>query len=178
MSKKEEILTLANRELQEKGVASLSFRELAAKLGIKSSSVHYYFPQKDDLIEAVIAAYSEQTIKATYEKTQALKPGRDRLMALVDLVRENLQDRQCTAGILAAESAQVSKKARSAISVFFGRLEDWIVGELKAMGKKETEARILGRVILTAVEGALMIGSVDANPDYLESLKKFISDLA
>lgn len=177
MSKRAEILQLANNEVQQKGVSSLSFRELASKLGIKSSSVHYYFPQKDDLIEAVIEEYSKQTISATQAGTEALKPGRARLLALVDLIQTKLQNRQCTAGILAAESAQISARARAAISAFFNQLESWITAELKAMGKKDSEAKVLARVILTAVEGSLMIGSVEADDAYLDNLKKFIMGL-
>lgn len=177
MSKRAEILQLANLELQQKGVASLSFRELAAKLGIKSSSVHYYFAQKDDLIEALIDDYSKQTLQAADTSTQTLRPGKERLLALVDLIQEKLQNRQCTAGILAAESAQISEKARAAISAFFQQLERWLINELKAMGKKEAESRVLARVILTSVEGSLMIGSVEADKSYLQNLRKFIAGL-
>ena len=177
MSKRAEILQLANLELQQKGVASLSFRELAAKLGIKSSSVHYYFAQKDDLIEALIDDYSKQTLQAADASTQSLRPGKERLLALVDLIHDKLQNRQCTAGILAAESAQISERARAAISTFFKQLEQWLITELKAAGKKPAEAQVLARVILTSVEGSLMIGSVDADESYLQNLRKFIAGL-
>ncbi|MBN8220896.1 MAG: TetR/AcrR family transcriptional regulator [Spirochaetes bacterium] len=177
MSKRAEILQLANLELQQKGVASLSFRELAAKLGIKSSSVHYYFAQKDDLIEALIDDYSKQTLQAANASTQSLRPGKERLLALVDLIHDKLQNRQCTAGILAAESAQISERARAAISAFFNQLEQWLINELKAAGKKPAEAQVLARVILTSVEGSLMIGSVDADESYLQNLRKFIAGL-
>lgn len=177
MSKRAEILQLANSELQQKGVASLSFRELAAKLGIKSSSVHYYFPQKDDLVEAVMVEYHKATLAAVYEGTKDLEPGKPRLLALIDLIHKNLKNRQCTAGILSAESAQISKKARKEISSFFADLKAWISGELEAMGKKRDEAAVLSQVIVPALEGALMLGSVEGDDSYLVNLRKFVNAL-
>lgn len=174
MGKREEILVLANRELQEKGVSSLSFRELAARLGIKSSSVHYYFPQKDDLIEEVARSYAAAMFTNLTEQTVKLKAGRPRLEKLLELIDENIQGRQCTAGILAAESAQISKTAKSIIGNFFSALGDWIRAELKAMGKNEKESRMLSLVILSSIEGCLMIDSLGQKTRYLQELGEFV----
>ena len=37
--------------VQKAGLSHLSFRTLASDAGIKSSSVHYYFPEKTDLAQ-------------------------------------------------------------------------------------------------------------------------------
>lgn len=177
MGKKEEILVLANRELQEKGVSSLSFRELAARLGIKSSSVHYYFPQKDDLIEEVARNYSATMFTVMKEKTSLLAPGRARLLKLFDLIAENLDTRQCTAGILAAESAQISDAAKKIIADFFTALGDWIRREIEAVGKTERESRMLATVILSSIEGSLMIDSLSKKTHYLKELREFVKNL-
>ncbi len=177
MGKKEEILTLANRELQEKGVSSLSFRELAARLGIKSSSVHYYFPQKDDLIEEVARNYAAAMFTAIREQTEKLKPGKARLLKVFDLIEDNLEDRQCTAGILAAESAQISDTAKTIIVNFFSALGDWLRVEIMALGKTNKEAKILSTVILSSIEGCLMIDSLSKKTHYLKELRDFVQGL-
>ena len=48
------IMDAAERRMQRGGFGGFSFREIAADVGIKSSSVHYHFPTKEDLSAAVI----------------------------------------------------------------------------------------------------------------------------
>jgi TetR/AcrR family transcriptional repressor of nem operon len=47
------IMDAAERRMQLGGFGGFSFREIAADVGIKSSSVHYHFPTKEDLAAAV-----------------------------------------------------------------------------------------------------------------------------
>jgi len=42
------ILNAAERRMQFGGFGGFSFREIAADVGIKSSSVHYHFPTKEN----------------------------------------------------------------------------------------------------------------------------------
>ena len=41
-------------------IRGFSFRELAADVGVKSSSVHYHFPTKEALAAAVIRRWAER----------------------------------------------------------------------------------------------------------------------
>lgn len=178
LSKREEILRIAGLELQTRGVSGLSFRELAARLDIKSSSVHYYFPQKDDLIEALARDYKEQTFAELLRRTESLKQGKPRLLALLELIQEKLERRICTAGILAAESASISANARTAVAEFFTALNDWIQSELLAMGKETAESKTLAAMIMTSIEGSLIVDSLDADQAaYILHLRDFVAGL-
>src|SRR2546428_7547232 len=55
------IMDAAERRMQQGGFGGFSFREIAADVGIKSSSVHYHFPTKEDLAAAVIRRWTEYT---------------------------------------------------------------------------------------------------------------------
>jgi TetR/AcrR family transcriptional regulator, transcriptional repressor for nem operon len=55
------IMDAAERRMQRGGFGGFSFREIAADVGIKSSSVHYHFPTKEDLSAAVIRRWAEYT---------------------------------------------------------------------------------------------------------------------
>lgn len=174
MSTKDDILKLAGRELQAKGVNSLSFRELAAALDIKSSSIHYHFPQKDDLIQTLMQGYSEAVSAGLAQISASTEAGRARLIALVDMIGASLQQRQCTAGVLAAESAQISKRAKKSVADFFIQLGNWIKVELKAMGKSGRESDVLSAVILSAIEGSLMLDCFHKRPDNLDRLREYL----
>src|SRR5690606_27556968 len=52
-----QILQQAERLVQERGCNGFSYRDLSALIGIKTSSVHYYFPQKEDLLLALVQQY-------------------------------------------------------------------------------------------------------------------------
>ena len=55
------IMDAAERRIQLGGFGGFSFREIAADVGIKSSSVHYHFPTKEDLAAAVLRRWAEYT---------------------------------------------------------------------------------------------------------------------
>ena len=79
---KDQLKSIATRTIQEKGVNGLSFRDLAAQANIKSSSVHYYFPQKADLIYEVTKEYTDAFFQALDKIDQSSKHSVERLDAL------------------------------------------------------------------------------------------------
>ncbi|MGI9521911.1 MAG: TetR/AcrR family transcriptional regulator, partial [Hyphomicrobiaceae bacterium] len=54
------LLDCAEDAIRLRGYHAVSFRDLAEKLGIKSSSVHYYFRQKEDLGLALVQRYRDR----------------------------------------------------------------------------------------------------------------------
>src|SRR6185369_12159145 len=54
------IMDSAERRMRLGGFSGFSFREIAADVGIKSSSVHYHFPTKEALAAAVVRRYVER----------------------------------------------------------------------------------------------------------------------
>ena len=64
------ILDAAERRMQIGGFGGFSFREIAADVGIKSSSVHYHFPTKENLAAAVC----ESSARAPERASQAVEP--------------------------------------------------------------------------------------------------------
>jgi TetR/AcrR family transcriptional repressor of nem operon len=53
------ILDAAEKRIRVGGFNGFSFREIAADVGIKSSSVHYHFYTKEELTAAVVRRYTE-----------------------------------------------------------------------------------------------------------------------
>jgi TetR/AcrR family transcriptional repressor of nem operon len=50
----EKILDTAESLIQKMGYNAFSYKDIAAVVGIKTSSIHYYYPTKEDLVLAVI----------------------------------------------------------------------------------------------------------------------------
>ena len=57
---RERILDAAEKRVRAVGYNAVSFRDLANDVGVKSASVHYYFPQKESLGEQLVKRYAER----------------------------------------------------------------------------------------------------------------------
>src|ERR1700704_4076832 len=55
---KERIMAAARLTVQDRGYSGLSFRDLAKDVGIKSASIHHYFPTKGELGGALAERYT------------------------------------------------------------------------------------------------------------------------
>src|SRR5439155_22814285 len=62
------LLDCVEKMMLEEGYASVTYRALAAKAGVTSSLVQYYFPTLDDIFIAAIKRYSERGL--TYLKDE------------------------------------------------------------------------------------------------------------
>jgi TetR/AcrR family transcriptional regulator len=51
----DEILTAASRLFQERGLENTTMSRLAAEVGLKQSSLYYYFPNRDAVVAALVA---------------------------------------------------------------------------------------------------------------------------
>lgn len=60
---REVLLDCVEKMMLEEGYPSVTYRALAAKAGVTSSLVQYYFPSLDDIFVAAIKRYSERGLK-------------------------------------------------------------------------------------------------------------------
>jgi TetR/AcrR family transcriptional repressor of nem operon len=112
------ILDAAERRIRLGGFHGFSFREIAADVGIKSSSVHYYFPTKENLAAAVSQRYTER-IEALIDGQ--LASGAEPAEIWVQAFRGTLlsTDRMCPCTVLAAASRDLPPQVLSGVQDFF-----------------------------------------------------------
>ena len=91
------LLDAAETGVRLRGYHAVSFRDLAEELGIKSSSVHYYFRQKEDLGLAVVKRCTERVFAALTAETANTETPIDYLTAFGSVYRHALKgsDRTC-----------------------------------------------------------------------------------
>src|SRR5690348_362807 len=117
---REIIMGCAKATVQAHGYGALSFRELAKSVGIKSASVHYYFPTKGDLGAALARRYTDE---AGIFLNGLLERGED-LSACMKAYAKNFRDalvndnRMCLCGIMAAERDQLPAEVRAEVDRF------------------------------------------------------------
>jgi AcrR family transcriptional regulator len=78
-----EILAAAWQLVAQEGIAALSLRELAAKVGMRAPSLYTYFPSKNDLYDAMYA----HGMRAFAERMCNAPPGRNAKETLRNLAK-------------------------------------------------------------------------------------------
>lgn len=156
------VLDVAERMAQQVGYGGLSFRDVAAAVGIKSASVHYHFPSKERLGAALARRYTDRLLHHLAEVTHPAGEPARALAAYVDVFRATLErdGRMCLGGMLAAETGSVPEEVRAEARRFVDLNVDWIAGVL-ARGSERTSTNAAVRdqalALFAALEGAILI---------------------
>ena len=182
----EKILTIAESLIQKMGYNAFSYKDIALAVGIKTSSIHYYYPAKEDLAEAVI----EWQLEALSPILSAIQTDpnlslQDKLRKLVDLVFsltiEN-EMKMCLGGMLASDVLSVPEKVRAKARQFFNILEQWIIEILTMINYKSKSEGLyakknLPKYLLLQLEGSLLMSRLYQDFTYAELLKQFITTI-
>lgn len=153
----EKLLDQAEADIRLRGYHAVSFRDLAASLGIKSASVHYYFRQKEDLGIALVKRYSTSFFGAL--QAQAQKHG-DPLNAFISVYRDALvqSDRICLCGMLGAESCGLPPALSAEVAGFFKANTAWVADALPD-GLSREERKAGAERIVATLQGAMILAN-------------------
>jgi TetR/AcrR family transcriptional regulator, transcriptional repressor for nem operon len=159
----ERVLDIAERLVQVRGFSNFSYADIATELGITKASLHYHFPGKAELGEALITRYAARFNEALGEIDRDRPSAHAKLVAYADLYAGVLRnERMCMCGILAAEYQTLPETMRSEVIRFFDENEKWLVGVLEE-GKSDGTLTYSGRAedvaqgILGTLEGAMLV---------------------
>lgn len=169
---------VAIEAVQRNGLGGLSFRTLAEEIGIKSSSVHYHFPEKADLAGALIERYSESFFSQLNEisgKKWGLKRKISAFIAIFEHVADN--DKICLCGMVAAEVEKLNKHNRLLLKNYFHDTEQWLTDLFDQYSddlSSPVDSKILAQSLLSGLEGALLLDRVIGNKQRLKAHKELI----
>jgi len=144
------IMDAAERRMQRGGFGGFSFREIAADVGIKSSSVHYHFPTKEDLAAAVIrrwAQYTSELIDKELEKDS------DPVRVWTKAFRGTAfsEAHMCPCTVLGAASRDLPDLVAKEVKGFFKMCQGKLVAEGLSPGKAAE--------VLSTITGALVLAN-------------------
>ncbi|MFL5863369.1 MAG: TetR/AcrR family transcriptional regulator [Solirubrobacteraceae bacterium] len=157
------ILDAAEQLVQMRGFNGFSYADVAAEVGVTKASLHYHFPGKAELGEALVARYA-QRFASELDRIDAspIAPSAKltQYAALyADVLRE---ERMCLCGMLAAEYETLPTPMRDAIVHFFDHNEAWLCGVMEE-GRADRTMRFNGtaadgaQTILGGLEGAMLV---------------------
>ncbi len=166
------IIDSAQELVQSRGYNAFSFRDLAARVGIKSASVHYYFPTKGDLAQALVVRYRAQfgAHLRRIEDGNGTAPAQ--LSEYFELIYGSFASNNliCLCGMLATDAASLPPAARAEVRGFFSDNEAWL-GQLLQRGadefRFEGEAKPLAASMFAAIQGAMLSAYTFGEPERL-----------
>ncbi len=159
----ERVLDIAERLVQVRGFSNFSYADIATELGITKASLHYHYPGKAELGQALITRYAERFNQALEEIDRDIPKARSKLEAYADLYAGVLRnERMCMCGILAAEYQTLPETMQSEVIRFFDDNQKWLARVL-TQGKADGTLTFRGRAvdvaqsILGTLEGAMLV---------------------
>ena len=168
---RDQILENAQGLIQTSGYNGFSFRDIASNIGIKSSSIHYYYPSKTHLAVAAIAKYRSDFMQVVTQLRSKKKKATTILKSYAGLFQETLEceDRLCLAGMLASELNSVEEEVRTEIKAFFSEQRDFLTdviteGQSNGEIRAELQAAHFAKTYLAALEGAMMLARTQQDP--------------
>jgi len=140
----------AERRMQAGGFGGFSFRDIASDVGIKSSSVHYHFPTKEDLAAAVVRRWAE---RASEFVAQELEKDPDPVRAWTKAFRVTAFSgaHMCPCTVLGAASQDLPGQVADGVKQFFEMCRNGLTGKGLSSGEAAQ--------VLATITGALVVAN-------------------
>ncbi len=87
MNTKEKILKEALKQFNASGVEQVTTRHIAKGLSMSQGNLHYHFPNKDELIEALYQNFTDQIVSVSRQSTAVVFEKEEVLLSMQDSFR-------------------------------------------------------------------------------------------
>lgn len=167
----QQILDFSEAEIRKGGVDAVSYRQIAAAIGIKSASVHYHFPTKADLTREVVARYADRFLDGLGAADHPKRSPSEQMERLGDayLSAYRNDSATCLCAVLGAVAHNLPEETLRQVKGFYGRLTAWI--ETATAG---ADARFPPGLIISTLQGALILAVATEDAAPLAEAKRHI----
>jgi len=160
------ILDAAQDLIQRMGANAMSYQNISDAVGIRKASIHYYFPTKEDLLEAVLGRYNTYFLRLVDDIIRSKEKADKKLQRYVGIfeatLRDGSRDKACLCGMLGAELASLRSDSVRRVRSFYAENEARLIQILEA-GRRdgsfnfEGSTRQTASLIFSLLEGAVLI---------------------
>lgn len=179
------VLDVAEELIQKHGFHAFSYKDISLQVGIKTSSIHYHFPTKNDLANMVIERHMT-LVKEQLDSlsTQAIAP-KVKMKTVLEVICSMTFDnerRMCLGGMLAIGALMLDESIIKKVQVFFEMLELHVAAiliESKANNSLMigTDPKELARIIIAMMEGVLVLSRLFNKKQRIKEVQFFVEKL-
>lgn len=163
-SRRGEILESAKRLFLQDGIQHATMRRIAAELGVSSTALYVYFPDKTAILDAIAEAMFEALLVAYANSQDPDLPRLDRfragLMAYVDLALSRPDEYRLTFDAKACGTAAAADKS-------FGMLQSNVAGLMEAGVFRPGNPLEVAEALWACLHGVVML--LLNQPDHVET---------
>lgn len=171
MSKKDQLIEITEKIIRERGYNGFSIKDIANLAGIKTSSVHYYFPEKKDLGIEVTQKYTENFMEIV-SKIDTSKELKTVLKKYIQIFEESyVKDKQlCLCAVLASERGSIPEEVSEESKNFFQENLNWLSEVISDKSNLNGHEKAL--FVLSTLEGALLISNSFSDTKYFKIISR------
>lgn len=171
-----------SRKLFEKGgFRSFSYKDLSNLIGIKTSSIHYYFPSKQDLAYALATNYKDELTDKWLHIDRSSSDNKSKINNYIDIYIEYYKSARniFLDTMMVTSFDSLDTNVRDMISEIF-RESAVFLGKIlnKAREKKqidfEEDPYDLAYIVISMLEGAAVLSVATGNDLIIDKVKLFI----
>lgn len=147
------IMDAAEKRIRIGGFNGFSFRDIAADVGIKSSSVHYHFPTKEDLAAAVVRRYTEE-VSILIDERMARESNPKKVWTVAFRGTLSSIDKMCPCAVLGASALDLPPVVVEAVKGFFKMCQMKMISQgLSHKDASELLATLMGAMVVANAMG-------------------------
>ena len=174
LSVREQLLEHTLVLMRRRGFNGFSYRDLAELVGVKTSSIHYYFPSKDDLALEAVKTYSASVSERLRHIDPNLSSAEQAAQYLAPLRATACGDQICLAGMLSTETLCLPESVHGVLKEFYRMNETWLMRLFEHAQSEHHKTfpvppQELAQVIYGALQSGLIAASLFGTPDRLEA---------
>jgi len=170
------ILDVAELFTQMQGFNAFSYKDIQSEVGVKTSSIHYYFPAKQDLATAMAERYIERFLNTLDDIEKNNKTG----LAKLECVGKKFVDaakaqKLCLCGMLTSDILSLPQEVLNELQRFYKESERWIAKSI-TQAIKEGDIKELPSVedaaahFLATLEGGILVARVRKDNSYMQTM--------
>ncbi|WP_354686613.1 TetR/AcrR family transcriptional regulator [Cupriavidus necator] len=162
-SVREQLVEHALVLIRRRGINGFSYRDLAELVGVKTSSIHYYFPSKDDLVLEAVHEYSARMQARLRAIDGSLPPAEQARQYLAPMRANAGTDQACLVSMLSADALALPEAVRAAMQDYVRTNERWLARLFeRAAEQRELPNQASPQHLAQVVYGAVQSGQISA----------------
>jgi len=173
---RDQIIDKAFQLMLQRGLHGFSYRDISEPMGVKNAAIHYHFPNKMDLIKALIDENHQVLRRSTSEFMAYGGPAMPQLEGLFAFTMNQCQCGRpiCMVGALAIDYDELNDDIKNANDNFMKDSVNWLT-KVMDVGREQEEFHFNGDPmskavsILAMIQGARQMARVHGL-DYLERI--------
>ena len=169
--------------IHERGVAGTFLEDVTAAAGVSGSQLYHYFPDKDDLVQAVIDYQADAIVnrnRRALSSANGVETWRNMVLAAAKRTKAK---GGCALGSLAGQLAESDPEARALIAAGF---DQWAAAIADGLRSLHADGKLppgidpddLAVTLLATLEGALLLAQVHRDTRPIETAVNTLLALA